>query len=78
MKRYIFFVLALAYGRGRAAAQTQNAPLFPVNAKYVQGVGLATRPTAGSGLTLKCWGNRLLQWLGGDLRRHHALTMSRR
>lgn len=56
MKRVLFFVLALATAAAAQQPQTQNAPLFPVNAKYVQGVAPGYTPTAGSGLTLNVAG----------------------
>jgi len=54
MRKVLWIVLALLAPIGALAQQPQapTAPIYPVNAKYVQGVGTGYAPTAGSGLTL--------------------------
>ena len=49
-----FFILALVAGAQQP--QTQTAPVYPVNAKYTNGVAPGYAPTAGSGLTLNLGG----------------------
>lgn len=49
-----FFILGLAISAQQP--QTQTAPIYPVNAKYANGVAPGYAPTAGSGLTLDLGG----------------------
>lgn len=46
------FIPALAAVLAAQQPQTQTAPIYPVNAKYANGVAPGYAPTAGSGLTL--------------------------
>jgi hypothetical protein len=72
----LFAVLTLAASTVVVHAQqpqTQTAPIYRANAKYVQGVGPGYWPTAGSGLTLNvaagtafCSGN-VITYAGGTL-----------
>lgn len=52
MRKIALFFLFLAAGLFAQQPQTQTAPVFAANAKYVQGVGPGYWPTAGTGLTL--------------------------
>lgn len=65
---FLFCGIALAQ-----QPQSSTAPDYAVNARYVQGVGIGYRPTAGSGLTLNlgkgtanCLGT-LVEYAGGTL-----------
>lgn len=72
MKKLIAFLL-FALPVLAQQAQTPNAPIFAVNAKYVEGVGVGYWPQAGAGLTLniaagrvRC-GNAMTNYAGGTL-----------
>jgi hypothetical protein len=52
MKKILAFFLALATVAFAQQPQTSSAPIYSVNAKYVQGFGPGYWPTAGSGLVL--------------------------
>lgn len=58
LKRIFFLALALLCSASICGQQpqTQTAPLYAVNAKYVNGVAPGYAPTAGSGLTLNLGG----------------------
>jgi hypothetical protein len=74
-KNFVIISLILSsclYSYGQQP-QTQTDPLYAVNAKYVQGVGIGYWPTPGSGLTLKIssgtvnCGGSITTYAGGTL-----------
>src|SRR5712692_7259897 len=78
-KRLALLFCALAFLAQRAPAQqpqTTTAPVYSVNAKYVQGVGPGYWATPGSGLTLNLSGGTA--FCGGAIQTYAsgALTMA--
>lgn len=72
-KRWLLLLLAVPFLLSGQQPQTQTAPPFAVNAKYLDGTGAGYAPTAGSGLTLnlaagraRC-GNPMVNYAGGTL-----------
>jgi hypothetical protein len=72
-KRWLLLLLAVPFLLSGQQPQTQTAPIYAVNAKYLQGTSAGYRPTAGAGLTLnlaagraRC-GNPMMNYAGGTL-----------